>query len=356
MKYCVSVFLFLTSFVASASQDSLKQELVIGLKETPPFVIANDDGTFSGVSIDLWEEMAIDLGIEYRYKQLELPDLLDALTTGEVDASINPLTVTSSRVKNFHFTQPFYIASLGIATKKSDKSPLMTFLRNFFSADFFKAVLLLLLVLLIFGGLAWLFERKKNPEDFGSGIQGIFDGIWWSAVTMTTVGYGDKAPKTLGGRIIGLIWMFTAIVIISGFTASIASSLTVNKLGTDIAGPDDLKKYKVGTIDGSTSMGYLTTKGIQFSGYDTPEKALEALANEEVKAVVYDSPTLKYLIGQAAEADNLAVLPYQFNTQYYGFSVSKQNTYLLDELNPVLLKHIEDVKWKAVLNQYHLLD
>lgn len=356
MKYFLTLFFILAAFIEINAQDSLKQELVIGVKETPPFIISNSDGTFSGVSIDLWEEIAIDLGIKYRYKKLELTELLTALEVGDVDASINPLTVTSERVKSFHFTQPFYIASLGIATKQSDKNPIMTFVLNFFSADFFKAVLFLFLVLLIFGGLAWIFERKANPEEFGSGIKGIIDGIWWSAVTMTTVGYGDKSPKTLGGRIVGLVWMFTAIVIISGFTASIASSLTVNKLGTDIAGPDDLKRYKVGTIGGSTSMSYLTIKGIQFTDYDTPEQALNALSNEDVKAVVYDSPTLKYLIGQGTEYKDLTVLPHQFNTQYYGFSVAKKNTYLLDELNPVLLKHIEDVKWKAVLNQYHLLD
>lgn len=356
MKYFITLLFALATFCGVNAQDSLKQELVIGVKETPPFVIANDDGTFSGVSIDLWEEIAIDLGIKYRYKQLELPELLAALDAGDVDASINPLTVTSQRVKSFHFTQPFYIASLGIATKKSSKSPLMTFILNFFSADFFKAVAFLFLILLVFGGLAWLFERKANPEEFGTGLRGILDGIWWSAVTMTTVGYGDKAPKTIGGRIVGLIWMFTAVVIISGFTASIASSLTVNKLGSEITSPDELKHYKVGTIDGSTSMSYLSTKGIQFTSYDTPEHALEALANEDIKAVVYDRPTLKYLIGQESTSEHLVVLPHQFNTQYYGFSVAKKNTYLLDDLNPVLLKHIEDIKWKAVLNQYHLLD
>ncbi|MGO2102628.1 MAG: ion channel [Psychroflexus halocasei] len=44
---------------------------------------------------------------------------------------------------------------------------------------------------------------------------------------MTTVGYGDKSPLSLGGRIVGLIWMFMAVIILSSLTAGIASALTV---------------------------------------------------------------------------------------------------------------------------------
>ena len=38
--------------------------------------------------------------------------------------------------------------------------------------------------------------------------------FWWAAVTMTTVGYGDKTPVTTGGRIVGLVWMFTSVIVI----------------------------------------------------------------------------------------------------------------------------------------------
>ena len=51
---------------------------------------------------------------------------------------------------------------------------------------------------------------------------------------MTAVGYDDKSPRTHGGKIVSLIWMFTAIIIVSGFTASIAASLTVDNLEGNI--------------------------------------------------------------------------------------------------------------------------
>ena len=70
---------------------------------------------------------------------------------------------------------------------------------------------------------------------------------------MTTVGYGDKAPVTVMGRLIGLIWMFAAIIIISSFTAAIAASLTVSELGSDVENPNDLPNVRVGSYRGCYS-------------------------------------------------------------------------------------------------------
>ena len=49
------------------------------------------------------------------------------------------------------------------------------------------------------------------------------DAIWWSYVTITTVGYGDKFPVTTEGRIIGSILMTTGVGIFGTFTALVSS-------------------------------------------------------------------------------------------------------------------------------------
>src|SRR5699024_8670775 len=106
-------------------------------------------------------------------------------------------------------------------------------------------------VLLMAGAGVWAFERRKNPEEFRSDApKGLADGFWWAAVTMTTVGYGDKAPKTLGGRVIGLIWMFTSVIVISSFTAAIATSLTVGQLSSTVQGVEDLGGVRAATVQG----------------------------------------------------------------------------------------------------------
>lgn len=58
----------------------------------------------------------------------------------------------------------------------------------------------------------------------------LTNGFWWTIVTMTTVGYGDISPHSLGGRIIAILVMFFGIGILGMFSATIASVLVQNKL------------------------------------------------------------------------------------------------------------------------------
>lgn len=65
-----------------------------------------------------------------------------------------------------------------------------------------------------------------NAVDFAS----LGNSLWWSIVTVLTVGYGDMAPKTGLGRVLASIVMLAGVVMTSLFTASIASTLTERRL------------------------------------------------------------------------------------------------------------------------------
>ncbi|MEO1085126.1 MAG: ion channel [Acidobacteriota bacterium] len=80
----------------------------------------------------------------------------------------------------------------------------------------------LVLLLMVVAGAIGLW--KSEPE------MSLPDSIWWSIVTLTTVGYGDIAPQTLAGRTIGAVLMFFGIGILSMLTASIASIFVQRKL------------------------------------------------------------------------------------------------------------------------------
>jgi ABC-type amino acid transport substrate-binding protein len=199
--------------------------------------------------------------------------------------------------------------------------------------------------------LVWWFEHNKNPQQFnGSAARGIGSGFWWSAVTMTTVGYGDKAPVTVAGRILGLIWMFVAIIIISSFTAAITSSLTVSQLETAIKGPEDLPKVTVGTIANATSESYLKQVQIAFRSYASPQEGLAALKQEKIEALVYDAPILQYYIHQNY-VGSLEVLPYRLLRQDYGIAL-QPNSPLREEVDVVLLHKIREKAWQDKLSQY----
>jgi voltage-gated potassium channel len=81
------------------------------------------------------------------------------------------------------------------------------------------SVALISFLMVVFSSIAILqFEKGIN-----SNIKTAEDAIWWSYVTITTVGYGDKFPITTEGRIIGAILMTTGVGIFGTFTALVSS-------------------------------------------------------------------------------------------------------------------------------------
>lgn len=68
----------------------------------------------------------------------------------------------------------------------------------------------------------YIFENEAQPEQFGS----IFDALWWSIVTLTTVGYGDAFPITVGGKIFTSLIVTIGLGIIAVPTGLFASALS----------------------------------------------------------------------------------------------------------------------------------
>ncbi len=89
-----------------------------------------------------------------------------------------------------------------------------------------KNIILICLVILV-GAIAVLAVEYNNPD---SVIKDFFDAIWWSLVTITTVGYGDLVPKTFWGRIIGIVFIFLGFTLFSTFTAFVASNFIDKKI------------------------------------------------------------------------------------------------------------------------------
>jgi voltage-gated potassium channel len=89
----------------------------------------------------------------------------------------------------------------------------------------FLAVIIITILVIIFSSISiLLFEA--SPE---SNIKTAEDAVWWSIVTITSVGYGDKYPVTTDGRIIGVIVMFTGVGLFGTFTAYLASWFTAGQ-------------------------------------------------------------------------------------------------------------------------------
>jgi polar amino acid transport system substrate-binding protein len=328
--------------------------LTVGIYQNPPFVIKTADQDFEGLSIDLWESIAKSANIQFRYALQSDPiSIMKKLEYREIDLTINPMDVNDLRVEKFDMTQPFSISSIGVAIPYLDRSTLGVFLRNIFSIAFLEIILLLIFVIFIFGFFLWLAERKHNKYQFRPGLLGLFDGLWWSAVTMTTVGYGDKAPKTNHGKAIAIIWMFTAVIIISSFTAGIASTLTISSLQTDIQTAEDIRLVeRVSTVGASAGELYLQQEDIPISQtYASPILGLRAIAKQEHDVLLYDKTILQYYINRFSLQDKINLLPLTLRENYQSFMLPKNHPDF-DRINAGLLREIQRDEWEDLQRKY----
>ena len=342
-------FLTLSPPAQAQSSPSERRSLVVATKEAPPFSFKNGD-EWTGISIALMHRIAKIEGFSVEFKELPLEEMIRATAEGGTDAAAAALTVTAVREQTVDFTHPFHSSGLGIAALRDNENAWWEVTRRMGSLAFIEAVGALLCLLAVVGILVWLVEHRHNQQFPKNVIRGIGSGFWWSAVTMTTVGYGDKAPVTFLGRSLGLIWMFTSVVIISSFTASIATSLTVGKLRRAIHGIDDLRGKRVLTPRNSTSATFLNTERVRYQTTDTITDALEQLESGRVDAVVYDVPILQHFL-RGEYGNSIRLLPYRFARQDYGLALPDGSPER-ERWNRIILSLIESPEWQTVLEGY----
>jgi len=134
---------------------------------------------------------------------------------------------------------PFYLA-LGIDLRSVRAFRLLRLFRIFKLARYSKAIrrfhrafvivkeelVLFLFVTAILLYLAavgiYYFENQAQPEKFAS----VFHSLWWAVITLTTVGYGDAYPITLGGRIFTFMILIVGLGVVSVPAGLVASALT----------------------------------------------------------------------------------------------------------------------------------
>lgn len=333
---------------AGAVAPNLPGVINVGVVVTPPFLKKDDQGRFSGLAYDLWGDVARTMGLRWEVKEYDLDGLVRGLRDGSVDVGVAALSITPERESEFDFSQPYYYTGLGIAVPSKSSGDIVTGVgRALFSSRLLVYLGSLLVLILVVGALVWMVERRRNPDNFRPGCSGLGDGMWWSAVTMTAVGYGDTTPKTLAGRVLGFVWMFASVVLLATFTAGVTSSLTVANIGGRVQGPDDLDKVRTGVMADTSAQEELLAMHIAVRRYPDVQAGLKALVDGSIDAFVHDQPILRYY-AHNDEAGNVRVLPAFFDPQLYGFGFPRGST-LRKAVNVVMLRLLENYDYRTRL-------
>ena len=346
------LFLFCPGYALSQDAGSTSHPLVIGAMVSPPVYMKTADNQWVGFGAELWQAVAQRMDVTFEFQEFNsIESLLDALQKKEIDAI--PAMVVQDRLESIaDFSQSYLKSGLSIAVPAEGVDyRWFRVIESIFSPNVLKAIGLLFLMSLIFGVIVWLFERQRNSEMFGDGyVKGIGHGIWWAMVTMTTVGYGDKAPKTMGGRIFALIWMIFSVVFIASFTASITTQLTINELRGKVRGFNDLYHARVGSVAGSVALNFLIKKGVAVIPFKSTQEGLQAVADHQVDAFVQDEKILGFNIKREFPG-RLQVVGGTFD-EYFVSIALQQGSPLRKPINKVLLKLMRTESWDELLNRY----
>jgi polar amino acid transport system substrate-binding protein len=310
--------------------------LRVGVAGSEPFVVRTGQQV-DGLSADVWRMLASAAKLRFQFVLVPTVEHgVDRVSKGDLDVLIGPISITASRAERVAFTHPYFRSSLAIATR-ADSSSWWDRVGPFLSKAFLVGVSSLLLVLLIVGTLLWATERKQNSAMFPlRPLKGIGNGIWMALVTMTTVGYGDRVPVTLAGRIVTGIWMVIAMLTVSSLTAGIATTLTLAQLDRGlIEHADQLAGRRVAVVKETVGVRFASSYRARVRTAGSVTQALQLLEQGKVEAVVHDRPILRYYIAQ--HDAQLYLSEGVSSSQGYGFAVAQDGN-LAKPLTLALLK------------------
>jgi len=329
-----------------------EEELVVAVSPFSPFVRL-DQAQPQGFSIELWESLAREEGLSFRYQPYDnVTDKLDAVASGEADVAIGGISVTLRREQRVDFTLPTFRTGLDILVKPDSRGYFsLAALTRVATPARLGIIIGFLLLIVVSGHLVWFAERGDDAFD-DRYVPGVFEGMYWAIVTASTVGYGDKAPVRWTGRLVAAMVIVVSLPMFAIFTAELTSTLTVSNLDTGIRGIEDLRGRRVAVVKGTTGERATLSAGGVIVPFVDSESAVDALVADEVVAVVHDAPNLADLATRRAEDDvEVFLVGDLFEPQRYGMAVP-QGDRTREILNRGLLTVQESGEWETIRRRW----
>jgi len=336
-----------------------KPPLRIGIHEMAPYATRNADGAWDGLGVELWKNIAATTGVRFVFVEMPFEQILPAVADGKLDAAVGEMTVTAERERAVRFTQPYLISSAGAAMyPQVANADWKTILGDFFNWTLAFVLLGILAGMVLVSLLIWAIEHQHDAGHFRGGLTGFGSALWFSASTVTGVGYGDKIPASFAGRVISFVWMLMGVLLVAGLTATVTANMSAARVA-NLNGPrvkelGDLRHFSCGVMRGSLTQQILIRDGVGFRDYETFGEAFQALADGKIEAVVGDKTCLRYLVRQWKQRTP----PVHFSTS----SVTNENVFMgiptrpglpeYHEINLAVLQAISTASWHATISRW----
>jgi polar amino acid transport system substrate-binding protein len=226
----------------------------------------------------------------------------------------------------------------------------------FASPQVLKAVLIILGIAVLIGGVFYLLEGRINKKLFSNGT------ILGRILETTIIGlmFVSNGPirfyrfKTLTARTLATVLTLSSTFMIAAITAVLASSFTLNAMQTEVRTLDDLRSLQVGALSSSTSSAFLDKNGIMHQTRPDLDTLVTDLDEGKLDAIVSDAAFLRYRINQGKQQGrfkSLTVLPYELEAQNYAFILAEDSP-LRESINRALLSVRTQREWHDKIEEY----
>ncbi|XP_059470881.1 glutamate receptor ionotropic, kainate 2 isoform X5 [Neocloeon triangulifer] len=267
--------------------------LIVMTREEKPYVMVREDKNLTGNS--RYEGFCIDLlkaianQVDFNYDIRLVPDhmygvydpetkswngIVRELMDKRADLAVASMTINYARESVIDFTKPFMNLGIGILFKVSESMPkrLFSFMKPL-AVEIWLSMLgayvlvsLTIWVVARFSPYEWrvpepcclgVLEPEAEPEVYENDFT-LSNSFWFTIGTLMQQG-SDLNPQATSTRIVGGIWWFFTLIIISSYTANLAAFLTVERMITPIENAAELAEQteiSYGTLEGGSTMTF----------------------------------------------------------------------------------------------------
>ncbi|XP_077787971.1 glutamate receptor ionotropic, kainate 3 isoform X3 [Podarcis muralis] len=371
--------------------DSLtNRSLIVTTVLEEPFVmfiksdtVLSGNDRFEGYCVDLLREVSRILGFSYEIRVVEdgkygaqdekgqWNGMIRELIDHKADLAVAPLTITHVREKAIDFSKPFMTLGISILYRKANgTNPSVFSFLNPLSPDIWMYILLaylgvscVLFVIARFSPYEWYDAHPCNPgSDIVENNFTLLNSFWFGMGALMQQG-SELMPKALSTRIIGGIWWFFTLIIISSYTANLAAFLTVERMESPIDSADDLAKQtkiEYGAVKDGATMTFFKKSRIStfekmWAFMSSKPSALVKNNEEGIQraltsdyALLMESTTIEYITQRNC---NLTQIGGLIDSKGYGIGTPMGSPYR-DKITIAILQLQEEAKLHALKDKW----
>jgi len=210
-----------------------------------------------------------------------------------------------NKIHGYHFLPVYGIPSSFYFSIKKSNSKILA--EVFLSClNLWPFVLVCCFFAFVSGFIVWLIESKSNHKDFSKHFPaGLFDGFWWSFVAMTTVGFGDKVPRSYVGRTFAVMWVLIGIALCSLFTATLTTKVILAHAPSnpDITGKQvAVLKGRLHDMEAVAHYGGMVRIGSIFHTMLGIDEMIDMIENKTVTGFLIDKNTGHHFTSRIKES------------------------------------------------------